>query len=50
MSFSDYSIADAGSSKITRLPLFMPMAFQEFVFQIGKGDSEEIKQSRLNDE
>ncbi len=32
-SISNQSIVDAGSSNITRLPILMPMACQEFVFQ-----------------
>jgi hypothetical protein len=37
-SISDQLIVNVGSSYITRLPILMPMAYQEFVFLIGEGD------------
>ncbi len=37
-SISDQSIVNFGSSNITRLPILMPMAYQELVFLIGEGD------------
>ncbi len=40
-SISNQSFAKAGSSNITRLLPLMPMAFQEFVLWIGKGDGQD---------
>jgi hypothetical protein len=42
-SISDQLIVVACTSNITKLPILMPMARQEFVFWIGDGDREECK-------
>jgi hypothetical protein len=40
------SFADTSSYNITRLPIFMPMAYQEFVLWIREGKREERKKEK----
>jgi hypothetical protein len=47
--FGDQSLSDAGSSNITRLSPLLPLACQEFLVSIGKGNGEERKKESPED-
>ncbi len=44
--FGDQSLSDAGSSNITRLSPLLPLACQEFLVSIGKGNGEERRERK----